>query len=212
MKGWWLGLVLVVLLAFPGWFIVRPWVSVRLAAGRAGTSAPAPLDPRKTYLEVLDSGRSPVRGATVTFSRDDRAEPVAVVTTGGPMGTWFRLPEGEAGWSGLRVRAEMGPLSREVLLSGHPGASLTLDLPATLPLKGRVVRKGTGTAVAGARVRTGVGTVSADADGKFQVGFQPSRQFLDGSLNLEVVGADGRAQPFHFPCTAAAGDLVLEVE
>lgn len=211
MKGWLVAVVVLVLLAFVGWFTVLPWFSVRLAAGRASTKAPPVLDPRKTFIMVLNSRRSAIRGAIVTIRRDDQAEPVAVVTMNEPMGAWFRLPDGEIDWSGLRVRAEVGPLSREVLLNGHPGAFLELELPATLPLMGRVVLKGTGAPVAGAQVRTGVGTVSADEDGRFQVAFAPDIQALDGSLRLEVVSAGKVLRSFQFPCTKAGSDLVLEV-
>lgn len=213
MRNRWVGGILALALLI---LAVKSWILPRMLAVRAVGPGPAPMqavtDLRGTRLLVANSQGGYVPGATVTFRREGRSEPVAEVTMDETGSRTFRLPDGESGWAGLLVEARMGWLSGSTVLQGHPGDYLRIKFPKTVPLRGLVVSKRTRESLGDVGVRTGWGTVQTDVEGRFQVGFAPPLQFLDGSVLLEVLLDGGRTQSFHFPCSAAGRDLVLEVE
>lgn len=192
----WLRIVVLVLLLVAG----GAWLAPRIRWYR-GLSNPSlnarNIDPRGTKVWVWNAERGPVPGgAIVELRRPGHEEPLLRTSTAFNGGVDVKLPEGVADWGGLEVVALHGPLVARQALVGHPGESVTLDLPVSAQLRGRLVPSKPGLAMEGWTVSWGASKVPTDADGRFRLGVVPRPAAPRDPIVVTAIDQGGRQHRF----------------
>ncbi len=200
-----------VVTAAVGYLWGYPFLAALLRPPSSGASKGNSFQPGQLVILVRNAHQEAVGYAIVEFLDSEghlQAGPFKADSVGRVLVDGGGLPEGVP----LTVRCSAGPLEVSMPVNKAVGGSMTLLLPESFPARGHVVFSDGRTPVPDALVSCRGHVTRTGPQGEFVLAIVPDRQFLDGSVRLQVQ-AEGRTEKsFRIPCVRAKGDLTLSLD
>ena len=193
-----------------GCWVWGPRYAGRLLPWRAAPNPP-PAVPQgeEITVRVLNSRQEAVPHASVVFLTPDLTPlvgPLLADAAGRVRISRSTLPVD----SKVTVRCSIGPLHATSPLTLSPDSYVTVRLPGSFQVRGRVVSMTGGEPLPDAVVSCGGRLTHTDSEGCFVLGVVPNPQFPDGSITLQTRVGSGVSSTFRLPWSRAVEEIKLE--